>query len=114
MLAFAVRALLPQGFMPVASSHILTVQICADASGLAHIRQIVVPDRQPDHSDGRDRHTTCAFASHAMPLLGGADVPLLVEALLFVMALALSHVTPVPAQRPTRLRPPLRAPPVFS
>lgn len=52
MLALAVRALVPQGYMPVASGHIFNVQICADASGLAHIRQIVVPDRQPSHSEG--------------------------------------------------------------
>lgn len=112
--ALAVRMLVPQGFMPVASGHVLTVEICADASGLDHVQNILVPDRPTSHPDGQDHHTPCPFAAHAMPLLGGADAVLLLAALLFVMVLALSRATGGSPARPARLLPPLRAPPAFS
>ncbi|HZU65329.1 MAG TPA: DUF2946 family protein [Novosphingobium sp.] len=111
-LALAVRALLPQGYMPAAGPHVLSVQICADASGLPHLRQITLPARPPAHNG--DHHQACAFAGHAMPLLGGADPLLLWAALLLAMAAALAPVAAALPARPARLRPPLRAPPLLS
>ncbi|KUR70989.1 DUF2946 family protein [Novosphingobium sp. Fuku2-ISO-50] len=114
LFALAVRALVPQGYMPTATKHVLTVQICADASGLSYTRQMALPDRQPDHQDGHDHHVACAFASHVMPLLGGADAPLLLAALLFILVAAFLPVAPARPAYPMRLRPPLRAPPACS
>lgn len=111
LLAVAVRALVPQGYMPQAQGRVLTVQICADATGIPHWRQITVPARLPSHADGQTHHPACAFAGHAMPLLGAADPVVLAAALVFILRAGFEPAAPALPASSRRLRPPLRAPP---
>ncbi|MFC3671823.1 hypothetical protein ACFOOT_10345 [Novosphingobium pokkalii] len=112
VLTLAVRALLPQGYMPVRLGQILTIQVCADASGQHLTAHIAVPAASHDQDGGPGHHPVCAFAAHGMPLLDSAAAPLVLAALQFAMVMALLPVAPVRLVRPVRLLPPLRAPPL--
>jgi hypothetical protein len=115
-LALVIKALVPAGYMlsgPLGDgARVLTVAICADASGELTTKQITVP------SDGKSDHAkaegTCAWGVLAMAALGGADVLLLAIALAFILALALAPNRPAARAQRTYLRPPLRGPPAFA
>ncbi len=112
--ALAMKALVPAGYMAMPGKQLLSVSICADASGGAQLRQIAIPMKGDPAHAGEDRGKagiTCAFASLAVASLGGADVPLLALALAFVLATGLAGTTAPPTTAPAHLRPPLRGPP---
>lgn len=116
-LALAIKALVPAGYMAASPVRMLSVSICADASGGEMIRQIAIPlAGQPDHAPaGHGKaEATCPYAALGMAALGGADAPLLVLALAFILVLGLFAVVPPPARVATHLRPPLRGPPANS
>lgn len=111
-LALVVKALVPAGYMLSDKAHVLTVAICADASGAGATRQIVLPsDGQSDHAKAEG---SCAWGLLTMAALGGADVLLLAGALAFILALGFAPGRPAPPARAVYLRPPLRGPPVFA
>lgn len=115
-LALVIKALVPAGYMlsgPLGDgARVLTVAICADASGELATKQITVP------SDGKSDHAkaegTCAWGVLAMAALAGADVLLLALALAFILALGLAPRRPPARGQRTYLRPPLRGPPAFA
>lgn len=115
-LALVIKALVPAGYMlsgPLGDgARVLTVAICADASGELATKQITVP------SDGKSDHAkaegTCAWGVLAMAALAGADVLLLALALAFILALGLAPRRPPARGQLTYLRPPLRGPPAFA
>lgn len=110
----AMKALVPAGYMAMPSVQLLSVSICADASGGAELRQIAIPmkgDPAPAGGEHGKAGSTCAFASLAMAALGGADAPLLALALAFVLATGFVATTAPPASARAHLRPPLRGPP---
>lgn len=112
--ALAMKALVPAGYMAMPGAKLLTISICADASGGAALRQIALPMKGEPAPAGEAHGKagiTCAFAALAMASLGGADAPLLALALAFVLAAGLAGATAPPATAPVRLRPPLRGPP---
>ena len=112
-LALAARALLPAGWMPQAGERVLTMAICADASGGKLVHRIVLPASQKPVGEGAGhaKPGTCAWSSLAMASLSGADPALLAAALLFILALGFADVAlPRRAER-EYLRPPLRGPP---
>jgi hypothetical protein len=116
-LVLAVKALVPSGWMIQTGERVLTVAICADASGGAQMREIAIPTK-PGHgeSPGADHQAsgTCAFSVLGMDALGGADALLLALALSFILALGFA-ATPIPAPRRARhVRPPLRGPPAIA
>lgn len=120
-LALAIKALVPAGYMAGGASRLLSVSICADASGGAAIRQIVIPMQgKPgeNHGQGQDRHgtaaATCAYTALGMAALGGADAPLLALALVFIVLLGLRTAIPPAPLAALHLRPPLRGPPAPS
>ena len=113
-LALAMKALVPAGYMPGSGVKILSISICADASGGQVVKQISIPQSgKPGESRGEHGKagTACSFASLAMASLAGADAPLLALLLAFVLAIGLLPSAPPPASRAPRLRPPLRGPP---
>lgn len=118
VLAFCLKVLIPNGFMVAASAdRLLTVSVCADASGTARTMDIVIPgkseqDGPSSHDAKKDGH--CAFSGLGKVALGGADPLLLALALTFILVLGLAPASRPPLARIAYLRPPLRGPPVFS
>jgi hypothetical protein len=115
MLALAVKALVPAGYMIAATSErFLTVTICADASGTPKQMRIAIPDKNEasgDHSEAADKAQPCAFSGLGHAALGGADPLLLAAALAFILLVGLAPLRALPARDIPFLRPPLRGPP---
>lgn len=115
-LALCIRAMIPAGYMiATAPDTVLTVAVCADASGEARTMKIAVPGKAGHAGEaGQDakKHSACAFASHAKAAAGGADPVLLALAFAFILAIGLARVTRPPFRRILGLRPPLRGPPL--
>jgi hypothetical protein len=114
--ALAMKALVPAGYMASPGAQLLSVSICADASGGAETRQIAIQMKgDPALSGGEHGKAAgpCAFSALAMASLAGADAPVLALALAlaFVLAAGLIAATPPPASARLHLRPPLRGPP---
>lgn len=118
VLALAVKALVPAGYMM--SSHgerFLTVTICADASGTKKQMRIAIPDKNEtgsDHSEAADKSQPCAFSGLGHAALGGTDPILLAAALAFILLVGLAPLRSPPARDIPFLRPPLRGPPSLS
>jgi hypothetical protein len=112
-LALAMKVLVPVGYMIAEQGKVLTVGICADASGAKITRQVVLPQtgQAGEHAkaDG-----TCPYAALGMAALTGANAVLLVLALGYILALAFAPVRPVLRAGPLYLRPPLRGPPAHT
>jgi hypothetical protein len=115
--ALAMKLLVPAGYMAAPDGQMLTVSICADATGGSELRQIALPmkgDPAPSGGEHGKAPALCAFASLAMGAIGGADAPLLALALAFIVLLGLIAGA-APAPRTAHyLRPPLRGPPLTS
>jgi CBS-domain-containing membrane protein len=111
MLALVIKAVVPAGYMLGVQGTVLTVTICADASGSEVHKQIVVPPKGTAN-DLADAHAkapvACPYAALGFAALAGA------VALAFVLALGLAPSRPVPLRRIAFLRPPLRGPPAFA
>jgi len=114
-LALAMKALVPAGFMIETRDHVLTIAICADASsGHTISKQIVIPGKPaPAQSTQAKSGEACAFSGLAMAGLSAADPALLAQALAFILLLGFAAVTVPRIVSTRRIRPPLRAPPVF-
>ncbi len=113
-LALAMKVLVPAGYMAMPGAQLLSVSICADASGGAQLRQIAIPLKgEPAPAGGEHGKATalCAFSALSMASLGGVEAPLLALALAFVLAAGLIPAIPAPAPAQAHLRPPLRGPP---
>lgn len=113
VMALAVRLLVPVGTMPGSGDRVLSLQICADASGLPQSRVMVIPGKPAPHEDNAAKGT-CAFSGLAAPLLGGADPVVLAHALAFILALGLALVAHALPVRLSRFQPPTRGPPAFA
>jgi hypothetical protein len=116
VLALAVKAAVPAGYMPALHGTVLTVEICADASGGTVTKQIVIP-RSGAPADSKSAHEKapfCPYAALGFASLTGADIALLALALAFIMALGFATAPPVPLRRIEFLRPPLRGPPLLA
>jgi hypothetical protein len=106
--ALGLRMVMPAGFMVAPEAKVLTVRICVDSLDHDGIAQIAVPMKGAAGKTGGE----CAFSSLSMAATGGTDAILLAIALAFILALGFA---PAPAPRPrrtSRLRPPLRGPPL--
>jgi len=118
MTALCMKILVPTGFMIGQDSRILTVRICADASGSHTARQLVIPIRDAggesgSKQDGNSKKGECPFASLSMASIAATDPALLALALVFILALGFAP-TPIPLPRRVHhLRPPLRGPPAL-
>jgi len=115
VLALAVKALVPAGYMISSTGErFLTVTICADASGTPKQMRIAIPDKNEtggDHSEAVDKTQPCAFSGLGHAALGGADPLLLAAALAFILLVGLAPLRSPPARDIPFLRPPLRGPP---
>lgn len=114
-LALAAKALVPVGFMlSVTGERILTVTICADASGALRQMQIAIPN-EDDTSGGQpnaaDTGQHCAFSGQGHAAVYGADPVLLAAAFVFLVLLGFAPLQALPPRDIAFLRPPLRGPP---
>lgn len=115
VLALAIKAVVPMGYMPVRHGTVLTIEICADAtSGGSLTRQIVVPS-DPASGQGKTApdkaSSTCPYAALGLAMLAGANAVLLALALAYILSLGLAPTSSIPLRRIAFLRPPLRGPP---
>lgn len=117
-LALCMKVLVPAGYMIGASSKLITIQVCTDASGGELTRQITIPPNigaggQTEQGPAHGKvEATCAWTALAQASLGGADLGLLGLALAFILALGVAWQTPQPRRTFHHIRPPLRGPPL--
>jgi len=115
VLALAIKALLPAGFMVSTSDErFLTVTICADASGTTKQMQIALQGKDDiggDHSELADKGQPCAFSGLSYAALGRVDPALLVAAIAFILLARHEPLRPPVLGDIAFLRPPLRGPP---
>lgn len=113
--ALLMKAVVPAGFMPVASGGTLVLGFC---SGYGPQKMVVtIPgkeDRSGSDEQARKHAMPCAFAGLSMLGLSGVDPVLLVLAIAFVLALAIRTAAAIPPIARVHLRPPLRGPPIFA
>ena len=115
-IALLAKALVPMGYMVGQSGKTFTVMVCADGSGEVQSRAITV-SMQPGSHEKQDHSRTgkaCAYSATSMAALGGVDAPLLVIALLFILALGVTPALIPTIPQSNNLRPPLRGPPAFA
>lgn len=116
-LALAMKALVPAGYMLAEQTTVLSVTICADGQGKRIAHEITVP-MKPGHADDSGDlgkgSGTCSWSSLSTGTLGNAAPELLAVALAFILALGFLPAAPPATSSPSRLRPPLRAPPVLA
>lgn len=114
-LAFLVRAALPAGYMVSRdASSVITITVCADASGGEHkSMQLVIPAKQGQPSKGAAKDGTCSFSSLAKGAIGGADPILLALAFAFILVLGLAPARVPPARLLPHALPPQRGPPAL-
>ena len=116
VLALAMKALVPAGYMLAQQTTVLSVTICADGQGKRIAHEITVPKkaRHDDGSGDQGKGGACAWSSLATGALGGSGPELLAIALAFILALGFLPAAPPAIRAAFRLRPPLRAPPVLA
>jgi hypothetical protein len=110
-LVLAMKIVVPGGFMPAAQSGKLVILVC---SGLGMEPVAVDIGGKPAKPDGATRTAAqpCVFAALADLWLPGADPVQLRAALLFILALGFAAISAPALARLSRLRPPLRGPPL--
>ena len=119
VLAVAVRALVPAGFMPGGdAARTLSLAICTDGSGVTHqsVIAIALPAKPGDggaEHRSTKAHAPCAFSALSFAALGGADGLLLAAALAFALALGFAATPRLLLRQAGWLRPPLRGPPAL-
>ena len=115
-LTLGFKLLLPTGYMLGDGPRILTVEICADASGHRLTQQIVIPqdNRQNQSEHSAKNAAPCPWSALSTATLGGADPALLALALAFILTLGFSAAPTPRLARIFHLRPPLRGPPAVS
>ena len=110
-LALAVRALVPTGYMASASPTGLTVELC---SGVAGKTITIALPGQDNHREQGKAHADapCAFSALGQASVAATDPIQIVLAVAFILLVGLRALPVPPLAGPTRLRPPLRGPPL--
>lgn len=111
--ALAMKMLVPAGYMLSPSSKYLTVLVC---SGTNMDPVTIKVPRAPEAPGTGDHDSAakdvCSFSALGHASLAAADPVLLTAAILFILALGFLPVPLIRRAIPTRLRPPLRGPPL--
>lgn len=106
----ALKLLVPAGYMPAPGQ--LSIQLCTGDG----VRTVLIdrdgqriPDGQPHQASAA---MPCAYAGLAAPILSAVPIPLLVAAILFLLAIGIRPASAPPRHRAVPPRPPGRAPPI--
>lgn len=113
VLAIALKALVPAGYMIASEARVLTIAVCHDASGSGSARDVVIPMKDKGGVPGKPSKGECPYGALAMAGLPGADAVLLALAIAFLIALGFAPQSVPRVSRPAFLRPPLRGPPAL-
>ena len=108
-LALLAKLLVPGGFMLSGSAGTITVELCS-GTGVKTV-EMALPG-QPKHDQQGKADSPCIFAGLVAPVLGGTDPIQLALAIAFIMAIGFLVLTTAKPRDASRLRPPLRGPPV--
>lgn len=114
-LTLCMKALVPAGFMVGANTKLITIEICADASGGKLTRPMVIPldgGTGGEQSGHGKSDATCAWTALAQAAHSGADAELLVLSLAFILALGFLRYAAEPVRRSCHILPPSRGPPL--
>jgi hypothetical protein len=113
IIALAMKALVPPGYMVAGSSRSLTVLVCADSIGARSAVQVTIPQIGGKQAGGKQtgEHMPCTFAGHGAAALGGADPIQLALALAFTLALGFLAIATPRVIRSRRVLPPPCGPP---
>ncbi len=115
-LALAMKALVPAGYMIGSDTRVLTIRICDGGAAPVAATVPIAGHARPGHGDGAGSmpdHQACPYSALAHGALGGADPIQIALALAFIVVAGLAMQPGLVRRTPARLRPPLRAPPVF-
>lgn len=114
VLALAMKALTPAGFMPAAPGKVLTVMIC-DGQGDMQAAKIAIPgESKTDTGSAAKGDSVCPYAWLSFAALGGTDALLAAALLLFILASAFAPARIPPLRRGHRVLPPPCGPPAFA
>ncbi|QNA87053.1 hypothetical protein G4G27_16905 [Sphingomonas sp. So64.6b] len=105
-----VKGVVPSGFMPLATSQGMVIQIC---TGMAPQGAATTIPGTPTPHDGHKAkiESPCAFAGLGMPWLFGAEPLLLAIEISLVIVMGFRKVRPLALFPTHHLRPPVRGPP---
>lgn len=110
--ALCLRMALPAGYMVAPEAKVLSIRICVDSLDHDAIAKIAVPVKGTAGKTGGSAKGECAFSSLGMAATGGADAVQLALALAFILLLGFAPTNAPRPRRLSRLRPPLRGPPL--
>lgn len=114
VLALAMKAVTPVGFMPAAPGKVLTVMIC-DGQGDMQSAKIAIPgEGKPDNGSAAKADGACPYAGLSSALLGGTDALLAAALLLFILAALFRPAQTPPLRRGHHVLPPPCGPPAFA
>lgn len=114
MLAFAMKALVPHGYMISSDSQTIMVKICNGAGDAEQVIEIPMNADTGSHDEGSDKTgEACSSGSVSQSTMTATDPLQLALALAFIMVAGLAVRTAMRRTHATRLRPPLRGPPAF-
>jgi hypothetical protein len=109
-LSLFVRLLVPAGYMPAVSGHIITIEICSGQGPMQ--AEMVMPGMTKHQKHGAKEEMPCGFGGLSMPSTAGAPPALLSLAIAFIVTAAYRSVTPTRAASRLTLRPPPTGPPL--
>jgi hypothetical protein len=111
-MALAMKAAMPAGYMLAKQDKVLTVLICADASG-AHLSKAITIPAAGKAEGGARSADTCPYASLALASLGASDAPFVALAIAFMLLLGFAPVRIPRLVGNAFILPPLRGPPAL-
>lgn len=120
VLALAMKAIVPAGYMVGAESKVLTIRICdetqlsAAVHNALHARDIAIPMKGEPAGKHSKADGMCPYGALSFAGLAGADPIQLALALLFILATGFAALALPAPRRIAHLRPPLRGPPALA
>jgi hypothetical protein len=106
-----VKALMPAGFMPVASNGVILIQLCSGQGPRTIVWELPGQSGKPDHGEQEKVEAPCAFSGLFSPTLAAADALLVAAAIAFILATGFRLPPRIALWRDIYLRPPAIGPP---
>lgn len=116
VLAFALKAATPPGFMPGLDGNALVLQPCPQVTAAPATTHAGMEHHASENETQDDERgpVACPYAVLATPIVAQADVAPVPTLPLFAVTIAFFPRTFALAQRQARFRPPSRGPPLLS